>query len=136
MDERQRTPEEDEAEFIRRRGLFTGLTASDGWKELERILQAQHAGQLVELLSPPSMTTEADGMKLALMSEYRKGVVFGIQLTLKTPYATIASADDIIANRQAVEKDNANASRERSRTDSDGTELPSGAIVTDLSGGN
>lgn len=141
-----RTPEEqrqeDELEFLRRKALFEPMVASAAWKELEKILLAQHAGQLQNLLAPPQLVANSeagpialDGMAQVLKSEYYKGVVFGIQLTLKTPYGTIASANEIIALRQDREKDSSDVFRtKRASHDDDGNPLPESARVTDLSG--
>jgi hypothetical protein len=135
----QEQTEADEREFIRRKTLFEPLVASAAWKELEGILLAQHTGQLQRLLAPPSLTDGAvaiDGLAQVMSSEYRKGVVFGIQLTLKTPHATIASANEIISARQEKEKTNARPSTSRpASVDDDGNRLPDTARVTDLSGG-
>lgn len=133
---------DDERQFIARKGLFEPMLLTPAWKELEAILQAQHAGQLQNLLAPPKLVAgnnetavAVDGLAQALLSEYQKGVVFGIQLTLKTPYATIASANEIISLRQTKEKETADASRTRSTSvDDDGNRLPDGATVTDLGG--
>jgi hypothetical protein len=121
--------EKENNEFFRRQKLFEPLVASEAWKELTLILSAQHAAQLQELVKPPG-----DGVNVTLVDQYRKGVVFGIQLTLKTPYATIETAKEILrelANRQP--KDNSDG-RPTDRFDSDGYELPDGAIVRNLSG--
>ena len=145
------TPQEqleaDEREFLRRKSLFNAMLATEAWKELEKILLAQHNGQLQALLAPTVVVQQGplgpfalDGLAQALKSEYLKGVVFGINLTLMTPRATIASANEIIANRQEKEKDNAKRSSQpivivNPGFGADGERLPESAIVTDLGGG-
>lgn len=130
----KRQLESDRQQFYKRRKLFEDLLQNPAWKELEGILLAQHAMQLAELLAPPRIAvgeTPIDGLAQTLVGEYRKGVVFGIQLTLKTPHATIETAKEILAefNRQ-----HEGQKSDASRTDNDGHDLPDGAIVTDLSG--
>lgn len=129
--------DEDEREFLRRKALFEPMLKTPAWIELEQILLSQYASMLQDVLSPPQVRGESipDGMAHALRSEYLKGVVFGIQLTLKTPRGTIASANEIIADRLEREKGNTDASRSsRPSIDPDGNQLPDGAIVTELGG--
>lgn len=142
----QEQVEADEREFLRRKSLFDPMLNTEAWKELEAILRSQYAGKIQEILAPPVVINQGatgpfpvDGTAQAMRSEYNKGVVFGINLTLMTPRATIASANDIIANRQEKEKHDAQRSSQpavRSASHgADGEQLPDGATVTDLSGG-
>lgn len=134
----QEQREADEREFLRRKALFEPMLNTDAWKELEKILLAQYNSVLQEILSPPQVRGAEipDGVAHALRSEYHKGVVFGIQLTLSTPRGTIASANEIIADRLEREKGTTDASRESrpANIDPDGNQLPDSAVVTELGG--
>lgn len=124
--------EADKQQFFKRQKLFEALTASESWKELQQILLAQHATQLQLILEPPDRTV--DGLAMSLMDHYRKGVVYGIQMTLKTPYATIETAKDIQRElTQRTKKETANGPEQF--TD-DGEQLSDTTRVTDLSGGD
>jgi hypothetical protein len=125
--------EKSNREFIRRKLLFEVMVETEAWKELTKILTAQKQSQLNNILTPPS--PEMDGINRTLLSEYQKGVVFGIQLTMATPYATINTAKEIISdiNRQNVKDEKHD---DRIELDNDGHELPAGATVRDLSGDN
>lgn len=122
----------DEKEFYRRRALFEPMVQTEAWKEFMKISLAQTSSMTRNALAPPA--PDRDGINNVLVSEFHKGVVFGIQLTMKTVYDTISAAIDIKkseVNRQTKETENAQRDE---RFDSDGHELPDGAVVSDLGG--
>lgn len=129
--------ENDDKEFLRRKALFEPMLASEAWKELEQILKAQAETQIAILTRAPN--PDQNGLAQVMGSEYRKGAVFGIQLTLTTPHAIIKTANEIIEARQEP-KENSNAPGNYSTSSRRGDDLnpelnlPEHARITDLGG--
>ena len=127
---------DDEEEFIRQKKLLEPMLVSEAWKEYERILNAQIANHMAQLMSSANPTL--DGLSQVMSGEYRKGAVFGIQRAVATPYDIIRSANEIIENRH-VTKEPSNAPGNSSQqpkpsVDDDGNFLPEHSRVTDLGG--
>ena len=120
----------DEREFLRRKALFEELVETAAWKELKKIGEAQITSQTLQVMVAPPDTGE--GVLYAMKDNYRKGAVFGIDLILKTPYATIATAKDIIREKEPHD------GRQRYDDSNDGDGEPTlfgpDTIVTDLAG--
>lgn len=93
---------DDEEEFIRQKKLLEPMLVSEAWKEYERILNAQIANHMAQLMSSANPTL--DGLSQVMSGEYRKGAVFGIQRAVATPYDIIRSANEIIENRHVTKE--------------------------------
>jgi hypothetical protein len=118
--------------YLRRKRLFEELLASEAWKELEGILKAQREQQLRQLLEA-GLPEGGDGVLQVLRSEYRKGVIFGLELAVQTPRATIAIAQQLIQDTRQKERSSTDASGNGTTGDDD-DDLGPGVHVTDLSG--
>lgn len=128
---------DDDKEFLKRRELFEPLLKSEAWKELEKILMAQVEAHTQQMLLPAD--TSKSGLAHSLVTEFRKGAVFGITTAIKTPYATIKTAEEIVQNRQNVKEPNyehpiVRPVQQPGFDNISGDELPEYAVVTDLSG--
>lgn len=85
---------DDNAQMLKRGRLMTELVATDSWKELESILNAQRLTRMNIILSPPTDNLKA-GLSPAdaqLNDLFLKGVIFGLQLAVSTPHGMIHQA--------------------------------------------
>lgn len=128
---------EDDKEFLRRRELFEPMLKTDAWKEFEKILMSQVEAHTQQMLLPAD--TSRDGLSHSLVTEFRKGAVFGITTAIKTPYATIKTAEELLQNRQNVKEPEYEHSivrpvQQPGFDNISGDELPEYAVVTDLGG--
>lgn len=82
---------DDAKEFLRRMRLFQPMLNSDAWRELMAIAEAQKNAQRVVLEQPTKSRLDERE------HNYRKGIIFGINLMMTTPSMIIDQAKDIIA---------------------------------------
>src|SRR5687767_863537 len=82
---------DDAKEFLRRMRLFSPMLGSDAWKELMTIAEAQKQAQRIVLEQPTKSRLDERE------HNYRKGIIFGINLMMTTPSMIIDQAKDILA---------------------------------------